>query len=313
MKELIKVRDMSLKYAISARALKYYEEMGLISSTHGDNYAYRMYDEEAVKRLEQILILRKLNISIKDIQRIFNTSGSEIVLEVLNKKIENIDEEVALLHELKNIVLDFIRQINRSDFHRDSDVKMLYDKAKEIEAHINNADYDGNAANVNRLIEITDKLDKKIPDVMIVRIPKFRAVTSELVPWEEVFGAFGQWVESHKHFFKDVMFGSADFLTGKDDKMEWFWGIKDEITEADAAPYKIVEFQGGLYAVAVSIDGDGESHNNVRAKVDKWLETTNFAEDESLLKMGNMIYEDDEIKKGLGYHQMNLYLPVKLK
>ena len=97
MSELIKIREMSLKYDISARALKYYEDMGLITSTRSDDYAYRMYDETAVKRLEQVLILRKLNIGIKDIQRIFNTSGSEVVLEVLGKKVDNIDEEVSLL------------------------------------------------------------------------------------------------------------------------------------------------------------------------------------------------------------------------
>jgi len=158
MKELIKVRDMSLKYDISARALKYYEDMGLITSTRNDDYAYRMYDGEAAKRLEQILILRKLNISIKDIQRIFNTSGSEVVLEVLEKKVGDIDEEVALLHELKEIVIEFIRQINQADFSKDSDVKLLYDKAKEIENQIINVDYNGNAANVNRLLEVTEKL-----------------------------------------------------------------------------------------------------------------------------------------------------------
>ena len=26
-----------------------------------------------------------------------------------------------------------------------------------------------------------------------------------------------------------------------------------------------------------------------------------------------MIYVDDEIKEGLGYHQMNLYIPIKLR
>ena len=51
-----------------------------------DGYAYRMYDERAVKRLEQILILRRLNISVKDIKRIFSTEGSKVVLEVLEKK-----------------------------------------------------------------------------------------------------------------------------------------------------------------------------------------------------------------------------------
>ncbi len=158
MNELIKIRDMSSKYDISARTLRYYEAMGLITSTRSDDYAYRLYDEAAVQRLEQILILRKLNISIKDIRRIFSTSGSEVVLEVLGKKVDAIDEEVALLHELKQIVLDFIHQIEQSDFGRESDVKRLYEKAKEIEMRIANVDYDGNTANVNRLLDVTDKL-----------------------------------------------------------------------------------------------------------------------------------------------------------
>ena len=80
MNELVKIRDVSSKYDISARALRYYEDMGLINSTRSEDYAYRLYDKNAIKRLEQILILRKLNISIKDIQRIFSTSGSEMVL-----------------------------------------------------------------------------------------------------------------------------------------------------------------------------------------------------------------------------------------
>lgn len=313
MNELIKIRDVSVKYDISARTLRYYEDMGLITSTRSDDYAYRLYDGAAVQRIEQILILRKLNISVKDIQRIFNTSGSEVVLEVLGKKVDAINEEVSLLHELKEIVLEFIRQIEQADFGKESDVKLLYEKAKEIETQLVNVDYEGNAANVNRLLEVTEKLDNKVPDIMIVRIPTFRAVTSGLAPWDEVFGAFHQWQETHKHLFKEVIFDCPDFLTGKDDKVQWFWGIKDEIADDDVKPYKIIEFQGGLYAVAVSVDGDGESHNRVRSKTEKWLESTNFIIDSDRELMGHMIYVDDEIKEGLGYYQMNLYAPIKLR
>ena len=85
------------------------------------------------------------------------------------------------------------------------------------------------------------------------------------------------------------------------------------MTEDDTYPYKIIEFPGGLYAAAVSVDGDGESHNKVRSKTEKWLESTNFVIDSDRELMGHMIYEDDEIKEGLGYHQMNLYAPIKLK
>lgn len=313
MSELIKIRDMTNKYDLSARTLRYYEDMGLIKSVRREDYAYRLYDEANVKRLEQILILRKLNISIKDIQRIFNTSGSEIVLEVLGKKVDDIDEEISLLHELKNIVLEFIHQIELADFGRESDVKLLYEKAKEIKAQIVNVNYNGNPSMVNRLLEVTERLDNKIPDIMIVRIPKFRAVTSGLISFEELFGGeFEPWQEAHNHLFKPVIFDAADFLCEKGGKVEWIWALRDDVTKADVSPYDIIEYPGGLYAVAVSVDGDGESNNQVRKKTERWLERTNFVIDNERGLMGHMIYVDDEIKEGLGYHQMNLYTPIKL-
>ncbi|MDE7326139.1 MAG: MerR family transcriptional regulator [Lachnospiraceae bacterium] len=311
---LVKIRDMTTRYDLSARTLRYYEDMGLIQSIRGEDYAYRMYDEANVKRLEQILILRKLNISIKDIKRIFQTSGSETVLEVLGKKVEGIDEEISLLHELREIVLKFIRQIESADFGREADVKLLYEKAREVKIQIVHADYDGNPAAVNRLLTVTEKLDAKVPDIMIVRIPKFRAVTSGLLPFEELFGGeFEPWQEAHNHFFKPVIFDAPDFLCEKDGKAEWIWAIKEEVTNADTTPYEVIEYQGGLYAVSVSMDGDGESHDKVRSKVEKWLENTNFVIDKERGLMGHMVYVDEEIKEGLSYDQMILYAPVKLK
>ncbi|MBU5427689.1 MerR family transcriptional regulator [Tissierella pigra] len=43
MNNLIKIKDVSSKYDITARTLRYYEDMGLLSSTRSDDYAYRMY------------------------------------------------------------------------------------------------------------------------------------------------------------------------------------------------------------------------------------------------------------------------------
>ena len=176
MNKLLKIRDISAKYGVSARTLRYYEEIGLIHSTRSTDYAYRLYDEPAIKKLEQILILRKLNINIKDIQRIFATSGSEVILEILGKKVFDIDEEVALLHELKQIVIAFIHQIEQADFTSDSDVKLLYDKAKQIEPQLIGAAYTGNPAPVHRLFEVAERLEEKaisrlqIPDNVLKRL-----------------------------------------------------------------------------------------------------------------------------------------------
>ncbi len=42
------------------------------------------------------------------------------------------------------------------------------------------------------------------------------------------------------------------------------------------------------------------------------VDTSCFTMDSNRELMGNMIYVDDEIKQGLGYHQMILYAPIKL-
>ena len=312
MNELIKIRDMSSKYNISARTLRYYEDMGLITSTRSNDYAYRLYDEIAVKRLEQILVLRKLNISIKDIQSIFNTSGSEAVLEVLGKKVNDIDGEVALLHELKEIVLEFIHQIEQADFGNDSDVNKLYQKAKEIEGQLTNVSYSGNPSNSNRLFEVADKM-KKAPEVRIIQINPFRAFSSGLDTIDNVMGTFQQWQEEHNHLVKKLIYGAPDFLWFEEDmRAEWIWAVEDWVTEADVEPYKIIEFTGGLYAAAMSVDGDDDINGRVYEGIKKWIETSNFSLDErpGRRTLCHMVNPTDEIKAALGYHQLDIYVPI---
>ena len=68
---LIKITDLSAQLGISSRTLRYYEEVGLITSIRPQFESYRFYDEAAVLRLRQIMVLRKMQIPIKDIVRIY--------------------------------------------------------------------------------------------------------------------------------------------------------------------------------------------------------------------------------------------------
>lgn len=316
MDELFKIRDISTRYDISARTLRYYEDMGLIHSIRSDDYAYRMYDEKAIKRLEQVLILRKLNISIKDIQHIFNTSGSEVVLEVLGRKVDDIDNEVSLLYELKEVVLEFIHQIEKFDFGRDSDVKLLYEKAKEIETQLVNVDYNGNPSNMNRLFEVTEKL-KKAPEVRIVQLPKCRMATSGTPdPTFSTVWNFSEWWNDYDKKRHGVHYAPLDFLFGEDGGLVWWLMVEDEATSEDCGGYDIIDFEGGLYAVHTSVDEDMESQNIVNQKIIKWLENTGFELDQrhsNRTFMGHMINPSDEIKQGLGYHQYEIFVPIKLR
>ncbi len=192
MTDLVKIREVTERYNIPARTLRYYEDMGLIESARVADYAYRLYDQRALKRLEQILILRKPNISIKDIQLIFQAAGSDTVLDVLGRKVEDINHEVALLRDLRDIILEFIEQIRKMDFSSDSDVKLLYERAATVETRIEKIPYEGNASKVNRLFDISEKL-KKAPEVRLVQINPFKAFTSGADTIENVMGPFQEW------------------------------------------------------------------------------------------------------------------------
>lgn len=313
MENMVKIQEVSSKYDITARTLRYYENMGLIHSVRSDDYAYRLYDEATIKRLEQILILRKLNISIKDIQRIFNTSGSDVVLEVLGKKVQNIDDEVALLHELKEIVLEFIREIEKMNFNDSSDVKLLFDKAKEVEDHLTNVDYIGKPSNIGRLAEVTEKLEKK-PDIRIVELPACRMVTSGVKQGN-----------NHKRF--DKMWGKLD-VKRKDrflprdfmwwDKENngsvWWYAVEDWVTEEDTSGFKFVDFEGGMYATAIVPDFDYNEALRAYNGIKDWIaKHDSFALDERPGHETMWHVTGPDITKLLGYTQAEYFFPICVK
>jgi DNA-binding transcriptional MerR regulator len=162
MDKLEKIKDVSTRHDVTTRTLRYYEKMGLLKSSRCESSGYRLYDETALVRLKQILILRKMNISIADIREIFDANNSGAVLSVLDRKVDDIDSEVALLHELKEIVLEFIRQIRQADFHNENDVKMLFDKAMEIETSLTKEN-----TGIERLLDTSDALDGQVTSVMV--------------------------------------------------------------------------------------------------------------------------------------------------
>ncbi len=321
MGQIMKIRDVSAKYDISARTLRYYEDMGIIKSIRSDDYAYRMYDDLALQRLEQILILRKLNISIKDIKCIFDTSGSKIVLDVLQKKVTDIDDEVALLHELREVILEFITQIKNADFHKDSDIKLLYEKAKQIEQQIVSVESNENPSKVNRLVEITEKLEK-LPDVRILELPKCSMLSSGISTEEDLFAPNGLlmrfdkvWskfsaLRKDKFFARDFMW--YDVETGG---TCWWYALEDWMKELDTEGFEIVDFEGGLYASAISKDGDPTDGSRVMNGIYEWIaksERFELDEHKGHYAMYHIIGSPTS-DQALGYGQLEIYRPIRIK
>ena len=66
------------KVGMTKRAVKYYEEKGLLA-VDKDNNGYRNYSAQDVETLKKISVYRKLGISIKDIQNLLETGDKSIL------------------------------------------------------------------------------------------------------------------------------------------------------------------------------------------------------------------------------------------
>lgn len=59
---------------LSARTLRYYDEINLLSPARINSSGYRIYGEEEVKKLQQILFYRELGFSLKEIDSIMSSN-----------------------------------------------------------------------------------------------------------------------------------------------------------------------------------------------------------------------------------------------
>lgn len=108
MEELMTVTEVSREYGVSARMLRHYEKLGLISSARREGYAYRVYSERNIARLRQILVLRRLRISLKEIGQILEDPGSSAAIAVLERNLALMNEEAKALSTVQTILSQFL-------------------------------------------------------------------------------------------------------------------------------------------------------------------------------------------------------------
>ena len=137
MNELISIQTLSNELGISTRTLRHYEDVGLLSSVRLPDKQQRYYSDDAIRRIHQIRILRKMEIPIKDIISIYQNTETTDVIEVFTQKITSIDENIATLTELRLIVEDFRQELLARGISSVSDLPALIDIAAEHKPVVN--------------------------------------------------------------------------------------------------------------------------------------------------------------------------------
>ncbi len=116
---MMTVNDVSKLTGVSIRTLQYYDQIGLLKPTELTKSNYRLYDDAALEKLQQILLFRELEFPLKDIKEIVNrsdfdkTKALEQQIELLQLKKEHIEN---LLNMCQYLKVRGVRKLNFSAF-----------------------------------------------------------------------------------------------------------------------------------------------------------------------------------------------------
>ena len=130
---MMTVNEVSKLTGVSIRTLQYYDTIGLLPPTEYTEAGYRLYDDTAMERLQQILLFRELEFPLKEIKRIidspdFNRNKAlEQQMKLLTMKKEHLEGLISFARKIKET------GVNKMDFQVFNTTKMdeYTKKAKE--------------------------------------------------------------------------------------------------------------------------------------------------------------------------------------
>ncbi len=101
------VNEVSKLTGITVRTLQYYDRIGLLCPTEKTQAGYRLYDDAALEKLQQILLFRELKFPLKEINDIVNSPNFDRSraldqqIELLTLRKEHLENLIAFARGIK--------------------------------------------------------------------------------------------------------------------------------------------------------------------------------------------------------------------
>lgn len=261
--EIMTVSELSRKFQVSTRMLRHYEKMGLLASHRKEDYAYRVYDEIAVKRLQQIIILRKLRVPLKQIAVILDDHGQSQALRILRENITELDDEIIALDKIREILRCFVSRLDecirksvRLDLLEDSELLKVVDALSLSKVNFKE---EWSMEELNKASEVIESR----MDIRIVYLPQATVAASQHTgnnP-EDLSGArLESFIKSvnlpeKKQDFRVYGFNNPSPQEGQEHYGYEFWSTIPEDLDIPT-PLEKKHFAGGLYAAHCIKMGD---------------------------------------------------------
>ena len=110
---LLKIGEVARRCNVSARTVRFYEEMGLVNPEATTDGGFRLYSEADVERIEKIIRLKdSLNFTLEEVREVLEADehvqaliGEGRVVDDPHRKLEILDDYLAAIDRQRRLVL----------------------------------------------------------------------------------------------------------------------------------------------------------------------------------------------------------------
>ena len=109
------VKEVSGITGVSVRTLRYYDEIGLLKPTQLTEAGYRLYDNKALERLQEIMFFRELEVPLNEIKKIMDTPNYDRK-QVLSVQKNMLEQKRNRLNGIIELITDVMEGVNTMSF-----------------------------------------------------------------------------------------------------------------------------------------------------------------------------------------------------
>lgn len=184
---MMTIKEMSELTGVSARALRYYDEIGLFHPNGRSEAGYRLYDEKELEVLRQILYFRELDIPLRTIKEIIENPALDrkSILQTQKKMLISEKERLERLIDSINVALKGANTMDFTVFNKEESSKMFSAMLEHMPD------------------EIRDTAIKEFGSVEEWRAHYLNAVSSEEV--QKQYAKIVEWYGGKEAYFDTVM------------------------------------------------------------------------------------------------------------
>lgn len=111
---LLKIGELAKRTGVTIRALRHYDEIGLLSPSTRSEGGFRLYGPEDVGKLYRIQALCRLNLPLAEIQKVLTVGGATFP-DIMEKQIAFLNHQISHAVALRDHLTELQSRLHQSD------------------------------------------------------------------------------------------------------------------------------------------------------------------------------------------------------